>query len=159
MKKGGITEEPYETYAELSQLYDRHVHDQRERRFVAADAAGVSVGLVELIELDYIHTRGEFQIIIAPYTQGRGYATGATRMAIDYAFSVLNLRKLYLVVDTANTMAIHIYEKCGFTKEAELIEEFFSNGTYHNVYRMCIFKRDYFRHRNQKNNVSEGVEH
>lgn len=67
-------EEPYETFSELSQLYDRHVHDQRERRFVAVDARDDLVGLVELIELDYIHRRGEFQIIIAPQCQGRGYA-------------------------------------------------------------------------------------
>src|ERR1700761_2470498 len=91
-------EEPYETFSELSQLYDRHVHDQRERRFVAVDNAGETVGLVELIELDYIHRRGEFQIIIAPQAQGRGHATSATRLEIGYAFSVLNLHKLYLIV-------------------------------------------------------------
>ena len=27
-------EEPYETFAELTHLYDEHIHDQRERRFV-----------------------------------------------------------------------------------------------------------------------------
>ncbi|WP_205700910.1 spermidine N1-acetyltransferase [Jeongeupia sp. USM3] len=136
-------EEPYETFAELSQLYDRHVHDQRERRFVAVDDSGESVGLVELIELDYIHRRGEFLIIIAPGAQGRGYATGATRLAVNYAFSVLNLRKLYLVVDVSNRAAIHIYEKCGFIKEAELVEEFFSNGRYHNVYRMYLMQSQF----------------
>ncbi len=137
-------EEPYETFSELSQLYDRHVHDQRERRFVAVDAQGELVGLVELIELDYIHRRGEFQIIIAPQRQGRGYAGQATRLAIEYAFKVLNMRKLYLIVDTSNAAAIHVYEKCGFQHEAELKEEFFGNGAYHNAYRMCIFQRDYF---------------
>jgi diamine N-acetyltransferase len=137
-------EEPYETFTELSQLYDRHVHDQRERRFVAIDTANEVVGLVELIELDYIHRRGEFQIIIAPQAQGRGYATSATQLAIDYAFSVLNLRKLYLIVDTTNAAAIHVYEKCGFQKEAELIEEFFGSGKYHNALRMCLFQRDFF---------------
>jgi hypothetical protein len=59
-------EEPYETFSELTQLYDQHVHDLRERRFVAIDNGGQTVGVVELIELDYIHRRGEFQIIIAP---------------------------------------------------------------------------------------------
>lgn len=137
-------EEPYETFAELSQLYDQHVHDQRDRRFVAVDSAGELVGLVVLIELDYIHRRGEFQIIIAPQCQGRGYAGQATRLAVAYAFKVLNLRKLYLIVDTSNAAAIHIYEKCGFRREAELIEEFFGNGAYHNAYRMCMFQRDYF---------------
>jgi diamine N-acetyltransferase len=134
-------EEPYETFSELSQLYDRHVHDLRERRFVVVDNAGLTVGLTELIELDYIHRRGEFVIIIAPEAQGRGFATGATALAADYAFCVLNLRKLYLIVDVMNQAAIHIYEKCGFEQEAELIEEFFGNGEYHNVYRMCMFQQ------------------
>ncbi|MBN3807062.1 spermidine N1-acetyltransferase [Paraburkholderia sp. Ac-20336] len=138
-------EEPYETFSELSQLYDEHVHDLRERRFVAIDNKGATVGLVELIELDYIHRRGEFQIIIAPHAQGRGYASVATRLAIDYAFSVLNMRKLYLIVDKSNAAAIHVYEKCGFRHEAELIEEFFSNGQYHNALRMCLFQADFFK--------------
>jgi diamine N-acetyltransferase len=142
--------EPYETFAELSQLYDRHVHDQRERRFVAVDPAGEIVGLVELIGLDHIHRYGEFQIIIAPQAQGRGYATSATRLAIDYAFSALNLHKLYLVVDRENATAIHIYEKCGFQHEAELIEEFFYNGNYYNVLRMCMFQRDFLARRKAK---------
>lgn len=137
-------EEPYETFSELSQLYDQHVHDQRERRFVAIDNDGETVGLVELIELDHIHRRGEFQIIIAPQEQGRGYASIATRLAIDYAFSVLNLRKIYLIVDKSNAAAIHVYEKCGFRREAELIEEFFGNGKYHNALRMCLFQQEFF---------------
>lgn len=136
-------EEPYETFSELSQLYDRHVHDQRERRFIVTDSLGELIGLVELIELDHIHRRGEFQIIIAPNRQGHGHATYATKLAIRYAFRVLNLRKLYLIVDRSNTAAIHVYEKCGFQHEAELIEEFFSNGIYHNALRMCIFQRDH----------------
>ncbi|WP_153101553.1 spermidine N1-acetyltransferase [Paraburkholderia hayleyella] len=138
-------EEPYETFSELSQLYDQHVHDQRERRFVVIGKDGITVGLVELIELDYIHRRGEFQIIIAPYAQGHGYATTATRLAIDYAFSVLNLRKIYLIVDKSNVAAIHVYEKCGFQHEAELIEEFFGNGAYHNALRMCLFQSDFLK--------------
>ncbi|MDE1011644.1 spermidine N1-acetyltransferase [Paraburkholderia agricolaris] len=138
-------EEPYETFSELTQLYDQHVHDLRERRFVAIDNEGQTVGVVELIELDYIHRRGEFQIIIAPHAQGRGYATVATQLAIDYAFSVLNLRKVYLIVDKSNTAAIHVYEKCGFRHEAELIEEFFGNGRYHNALRMCMFQSEFFK--------------
>ncbi|HSY26422.1 MAG TPA: GNAT family N-acetyltransferase, partial [Burkholderiaceae bacterium] len=60
-------------------------------------------------------------------------------------FSVLNLRKVYLIVDKSNTAAIHIYEKCGFRHEAELIEEFFGNGRYHNALRMCMFQSEFFK--------------
>ncbi|CAB3785145.1 hypothetical protein LMG28614_02060 [Paraburkholderia ultramafica] len=71
-------------------------------------------------------------------------ATVATQLAIEYAFSVLNLRKIYLIVDKSNTAAIHIYEKCGFRHEAELIEEFFGNGRYHNALRMRMFQSEFF---------------
>jgi hypothetical protein len=83
----------------------------------------------------------------------------ATRLAIDYAFSVLNLRKIYLIVDKSNAAAIHVYGKCGFTREAELIEEFFGNGAYHNALRMCMFQRDFFAARVQPNGAAANAKH
>ncbi|WP_050461891.1 spermidine N1-acetyltransferase [Herbaspirillum autotrophicum] len=136
-------EEPYEAYVELVQIYDRHVHDQSERRFILEDDHGEMVGLVELVEINHIHRRAEFQIIVAPQAQGKGYAESATRLAIEYAFCVLNLYKLYLYVDVGNLKAIHIYEKCGFALECELKSEFFVNGEYRNAIRMCMFQSEY----------------
>jgi diamine N-acetyltransferase len=156
-------EEPFETFAELSALYEEHIHDQRERRFVvempgtmvglAQDAEvkpvlNIKVGLVELVEIDHVHRRAEFQIIVAPEHQGKGIASRATRLAMDYGFSVLNLYKIYLIVDKENEKALKIYTKCGFQVEGELIHEFFINGKYRDVTRMCLFQHDYLaRHR------------
>lgn len=135
-------EEPYEAYVELVDLYDKHIHDQMERRFII-DKNSENLGLVELIEIDYIHRRAEFQIIIDPVNQGKGFGEMATRMAMDYAFQVLNLYKLYLVVDNENNRARHIYEKMGFEVEGILKHEFFINGSYRNATRMCIFQPQY----------------
>jgi diamine N-acetyltransferase len=135
-------EEPYESFVELEELYRKHIHDQSERRFIVEDAAHERVGLVELVEIDHLHRRAEFLIMISPEQQGRGYARAATRLAISYAFRVLNLHKLYLLVDVDNTRAIRIYEDAGFRREGVLIEEFFSDGRYHDVVRMCRFQRD-----------------
>ncbi|EAH0189560.1 spermidine N1-acetyltransferase [Listeria monocytogenes] len=135
-------EEPYEAFVELQELYDKHIHDQSERRFIL-ELDGQMFGLVELMEIDYIHRRAEFQIIIDPKFQGHGYAVSATKLAMKYAFHVLNLHKLYLVVDKVNEKAIHVYEKVGFIREGELIDEFFVDGTYHDAIRMCIFQHQY----------------
>ncbi|HAC2596929.1 TPA_asm: spermidine N1-acetyltransferase [Listeria monocytogenes] len=135
-------EEPYEAFVELQELYDKHIHDQSERRFIL-ELDGQMVGLVELMEIDYIHRRAEFQIIIDPKFQGHGYAVSATKLAMKYAFHVLNLHKLYLVVDKVNEKAIHVYEKVGFIREGELIDDFFVDGTYHDAIRMCIFQHQY----------------
>ncbi len=143
-------EEPYESFVELSELYIKHIHDQSERRFIV-EHNGTKVGVVELANINQIHRRAEFQIIIAPAHQGKGYASAAAKLAIDYSFSVLNLYKLYLIVDKENEKAIHIYSKLGFEKEGELIHEFFVNGEYRNTIRMCIFQHHFFA---QKNAVS-----
>ncbi|EEW7573518.1 spermidine N1-acetyltransferase [Escherichia coli] len=129
-------EEPYEAFVELSDLYDKH------RRFVV-ECDGEKAGLVELVEINHVHRRAEFQIIISPEYQGKGLATRAAKLAMDYGFTVLNLYKLYLIVDKENEKAIHIYRKLGFTVEGELMHEFFINGQYRNAIRMCIFQHQY----------------
>ena len=136
-------EEPYESFAELAQLYERNIHTYTERRFIVATAANERVGLVELVEINHLHRRCEFQIAIDPAHQGKGYARRATQIAIDYAFKVLNIHKLYLHVDTENEHAIGIYEDCGFGPEGVLREEFFVNGRYRDAIRMCLFQPDY----------------
>lgn len=144
-------EEPYETFDELTHLYDEHIRDQRERRFVieyGSDEGGKRnniAGLVELVEIDHIHRRAEYQIIVAPDHQGKGIATRATELALEYGFSVLNLYKIYLIVDVENAGARHVYEKIGFQAEGTLRHEFFINGQYRDVTRMCLFQHEYLQ--------------
>ncbi len=139
-------EEPYEAFVELCDLYDKHIHDQSERRFVA-ELDNARVGLVELVEINHIHRRAEFQIIIAPGHQGKGYATPATALAMDYAFMVLNLYKLSLIVDCENQRAVNVYRKLGFRQEGHLRHEFFVDGEYRDVYRMAAFQPEYLERR------------
>jgi diamine N-acetyltransferase len=140
-------EEPYESFVELEELYRKHIHDQSERRFIVEHEqpdtqAHERVGLVELVEIDHLHRRAEFLIMISPEHQGRGFAKAATRRAINYAFRVLNLYKLYLLVDVDNASAIRVYEGAGFQREGVLVDEFFSDGRYRSVIRMCIFQHE-----------------
>ena len=133
-------EEPYESFVELEQLYGKHIHDQSERRFIVEDGEHERIGLVELVEIDHLHRRAEFLVMIAPEFQRRGYAKAATRLAVNYAFRVLNLYKVYLLVDVENAPAVHIYETLGFQREGLLVDEFFSDGRYRSVIRMCLFQ-------------------
>ncbi len=151
-------EEPYESFDELEDLYNRHIHDNAERRFVVENRAvaggGVEngavengarelIGLVELIEIDYIHRRAEFQIIIAPEHQGKGYARLCIHKALDYSFTILNLHKIYLSVAVDNEKALHLYQQCGFIEEGHLVGEFFIEGRYRDVKRMYMLQEDY----------------
>lgn len=136
-------EEPYESFDELEELYNKHIHDNAERRFVVENESRELIGLVELIEIDYIHRSGEFQIIITPEHQGKGFAETLINKALDYSFTILNLHKIYLHVATENEKAIHLYEKAGFIEEGHLVQEFFINGQYRDVKRMYILQNEY----------------
>lgn len=138
-------EEPYESYDELEELYQKHIHDDAERRFVVENENKELIGLVELIEINYIHRSAEFQIIIAPDHQGRGYAKEVVHRALEYSFSILNLHKIYLLVSVENEKAIHLYKQCGFTEEGHLVGEFFINGSYRDVKRMYILQPQYWQ--------------
>lgn len=137
-------EEPYESFDELEDLYNKHIHDDTERRFVAEDTTNHVIGLVELIEINYIHRSAEFQIIISPKNQGQGYARPLINKALEYSFAILNLHKVYLNVAVNNAKAIYLYEDCGFTEEGRLIEEYFINGKYTDVKRMYILQEEFF---------------
>lgn len=136
-------EEAYQSKAKLDEMFHKYKTNPHIRSFILAKG-DENLGLIQLLKIDYIHRNAEFAIMIDPAQQGNGYASIATRLAMEYAFTVLNLHKLYLFVDQENEKAMHVYEKCGYKRVATLEEEFFVKGTYHNVVIMNIFKRDYF---------------
>lgn len=135
-------EEPYESFGELKRLYDKHILSDTERRFVIEDN-DVVVGIVELVEINYIHRQCEIQIIIPPEHGGKGYAKEAFKRGVKYAFETLNLHKVYLFVDKENEKAVHIYEKAGFAIEGLLKEHFYTKGKYKDVYFMGLLKRNW----------------
>ena len=133
-------EEPYEAFVELSDLYDKHIHDQSERRFVV-ECEGEKPGWLSWWRSTTC-IAGRNSRSLSPRSI-RVKASRAAKLAMDYGFNVLNLYKLYLIVDKENEKAIHIYRKLGFMVEGELIHEFFINGEYRNTIRMCIFQHQH----------------
>ncbi|WOC11019.1 GNAT family N-acetyltransferase [Gordonia sp. MP11Mi] len=136
--------EPYLTRVDVQAQFERRRGDATARRFVISDD-GADVGIVELVDISPLHRTCEFQIIVAPGNQGRGYAQTGTRLVLDYAFGTLNLHKVHLLVDVENAGAIHVYTKVGFEVEATLREEFYAGGAYRDAVRMAIFARDWDR--------------
>ncbi|HLQ72361.1 MAG TPA: GNAT family N-acetyltransferase [Bacillota bacterium] len=137
-------EEAYLSLQALEKSFDDNIDNEKSRQFIVMHD-NEKIGLVELVGIDWKHRNAEFTIMIAPEHQGNGYARPATKLAIDYGFSTLNLHKLYLYVDKINEKAIHVYEKMGFEAEGVAKEMFFVNGTYHDAVVMGIFKRDVLR--------------
>ncbi len=143
-------EEPYTSYSELLMLYEKHLGDESERRFVI-DVEGKFAGIVELVEISSQHRNCEIQIALFPEFEGFGHAQFAMEKGIEYGFNFLNLFKIYLYVDRDNDAAVHIYEKLGFKVEGELLKQFFSNGEYKDSYFMGLLKDQYLESKSLDN--------
>ena len=123
-------EEPFQTRRELEDLYEKHIHNTTERRFVIQEiATGYSVGVLSLIEIDEINRKCEIDIIVDGFILG-----------IKYGFDVLNLFKIYLILLPNNVPGLRIYQSAGFKKECRLKKEYFRDGEYVDVYRMYMLE-------------------
>jgi diamine N-acetyltransferase len=139
-------EEPFETLRELEDLYEKYVHNTTERRFIIEETAtGASIGVLSLIENDEINSKCEIDIIIDEKFQGRGFGKQGFVLGIKYAFDILNLYKVYLVLLPDNFPGLSIYKFAGFKKECRLRREYFRNGSYVDVERMCMFEYQWRR--------------
>lgn len=77
------------------------------------DSEPTPAGIATLLPDHSVRT-AEFVIMLGPEARDRGLGTAATRLTLDYAFHVTNLRTVWLKVLAPNTGAIRAYEKAGF---------------------------------------------
>ncbi|PAV28141.1 spermidine acetyltransferase [Virgibacillus profundi] len=135
-------DEPYTTMDKLRKSYEAGHDSDSHRQFILYHSKE-KVGYLGLFDIDARHRNAEFAIMIDPAQQGKGYATDATRLIVEYGFNQLNLRKLFLFVVNINEKAVHIYQKVGFQMEGELKKHFFVDGSYHDASIMSLFREDY----------------
>ncbi len=73
------------------------------------------IGIINIRDFTNSHGTAELGISIGdPADRGRGYGTEATRLLLDYAFTVLGVFNVWLDTLAYNVGAIRAYEKVGF---------------------------------------------
>jgi len=75
----------------------------------------VPVGTAGLFSIVHAHGRAEFGTGIGE-RRGQGLGTEATRLVLDFAFHVLQLRNVLLVTPEWNVAGLKAYERAGFRR-------------------------------------------
>ncbi|MEV3948580.1 MULTISPECIES: GNAT family N-acetyltransferase [Streptomyces] len=78
-----------------------------------SDGTPVPVGVTTLLPDPSVRT-AEYVVMLAPEARGTGLGTAATRLTLDYAFHITNLRMIWLKVLAPNKPAVRAYERAGF---------------------------------------------
>jgi RimJ/RimL family protein N-acetyltransferase len=94
----------------------RNIIDKQEHVFSIIDLeTDACIGRTILFSIDHLNRKAMFGIFIGDKSYwGKGYGQEATRLTLDYGFSLLNLNNITLGVLAFNKRAIHAYENAGF---------------------------------------------
>lgn len=76
----------------------------------------VVVGMVDLFDFDPYHNRAGVGIMLNKEFEGKGFASQALELFIDYCFNTLGIFQLYSSITSSNTKSIKLFEKLGFEK-------------------------------------------
>lgn len=102
------------------------------------------IGNVNLTNIDFINRNAEFSIFIGEKNEwGKGYATEASKLMLNFGFNQRNLKRIFLTVLENNKVAVHLYEKLGFKKEGILRKVLFKDNKYHNKVIMSILNNEF----------------
>lgn len=114
--------------AQLEQL----VRDRETSEFYqwAITAAGddALVGTMSLFALNRAQRRADVGYSLAASAWGKGYATQALKLAVDFAFGTLGLARLEADIDPRNEASCRLVERIGFTREGLLRERWYVAG-------------------------------
>jgi diamine N-acetyltransferase len=107
------------------------IFQAKQLRLMIENLNGETIGTLDLFDYDPLHKRAGIGILIADEeNRGKGYASDALDVLINYCFTVLQLHQLYCNIADDNTESIKLFTKKGFqligTKKDWLL---FSDGT------------------------------
>ena len=106
-------------------------------------ASGQWAGELAINNWDEDNHSCSFRIAIGPEGRNRGLGSEATRLIIDYVFEYLPINRIALEVYAFNPRAIHVYERCGFTREGILRSALHWDGKYHDAILMSILREEW----------------
>lgn len=106
------------------------------------DETSRSIGCVDLFEFDPKNRRAGVGIMIANKAdRGRGYATEALHLIIDYAFEVLDVHQIFSNVRIDNENSVALFKKAGFEITGLKQDWIYEQGKFYDEYIMQLVKK------------------
>ena len=128
------TESRFKTHSkgDLVSYVEKVMNDSRYSFFaIVVKDRDVHIGNIKIGPFDKKHGFGDIGIIIGKKDYyGKGFATEAIKLIVDYAFDSLKLHKVTASCYAANPGAIKAFKKAGFEEEGRLNKHYLCEGQY-----------------------------
>jgi RimJ/RimL family protein N-acetyltransferase len=136
--------------ASMERWYEKGL-DEDDKAWFAIEADGKVIGDTGLHHRNRRNGVTAFGIaILDPEYLGKGYGRDAINLLLDWAFRIVNYRRVWLETGANNERARRAYLACGFVEEGRLREHEFSNGVYEDMIVMGILRTEWEARRSAK---------
>ena len=97
-----------------------------------------AIGFVLFKNLNPVFRAAELGVRIGDESdRGKGHGSAALRLALDYAWNTLNLKRVWLTTLAGNARAIAAYARAGFEQEGVMRQAAFIGGRWRDVAMMA----------------------
>jgi RimJ/RimL family protein N-acetyltransferase len=137
------TELPVMSREAYTELFAAPDDDPRRISLYVENLEGVSVGWLNLFDLDQRH--GTFGVGISIFCEhrGNGYALDALRLALGYAFEEMRMQKCNSACLAINEASIALHERLGFWREGVRRRVAYMGGAYHDEVLYGLTQEEY----------------
>jgi len=91
--------------------------------------------------------RAEIGFTLARAHQGKGFASEAVSVLLDYAFDTLGLHRVVAIADCRNTPSVALLERVGMRREGHFLENVWFKGGWADEYLYAVLKDEWLRER------------
>ncbi len=114
-----------------------------DRNYFILKKDGTKIGIVIHSVQPHIGKCIEIGYIIAPAERGKGYATEAATLLVDYLFLSRNIERIQAVTAVDNLPSQKVVERIGFKREGELRNAYWIRGRWLNFYIWSILRAEW----------------
>jgi RimJ/RimL family protein N-acetyltransferase len=138
---------PRRSRAAFHQRYGRRITEPEADLYMfGIEVEERLVGYVQLALIDISERRAAVGIVLGDRTVwGRGIASTALRILLDYAFTGRNLERIYAEVYSFNTRSLRLFERVGFQHEGVLRQHEIHNGSRQDMHVFGMLKSEFYQ--------------
>nr|WP_077625138.1 GNAT family protein [Sediminibacillus massiliensis] len=103
---------------------------------------GKMIGVVELNIRDISNKSGEIAYIVHPDYWGKGIATEAGSLLIEYGFGKRGLHRIYATCDPRNTGSSRVLEKIGMSREGRMQQHLLIKDGWRDSYLYSVLENE-----------------
>ncbi len=108
------------------------------------EAHGNLIGGAELHAIEWLNRSAALAVWIGDRAyRRRGCASDAMRLALNYAFKLLGLNRVYYLAAEPNQAAVQAYLSAGFREEGRMRQALYRDGMYHDVVVLGILRDEW----------------